>query len=187
MPLMNRYAAFCGKIGTMLSTITNYDILPWRLSSIESTYRVKCTTQNMVQSPNLRNHLSWTTYATTKGLKEEKCSLTLNSEQLKCNIFVLFFHQTKSWTCQLTSWCPPMYFVKECRIRSAPRARAFWFNGVANVPSIQSKVPFLWQSSETSLMSTHLRNGLVGDSVKNRDTWMIVSYHVNSRPSINYK
>jgi hypothetical protein len=74
-----------------------------------------------------------------------------------------------------------MYFVQECITKSAPRARAFWFKGVAKVPSIQSKAPFLWQSSETSLMSTHLRNGLVGDSVKNRDAYTLVQYHQNPK------
>jgi hypothetical protein len=39
----------------------------------------------------------------------------------------------------------------------------------------------LWQSSETSLMSTHLRNGLVGDSVKNRDAYTLVQYHQNPK------
>jgi hypothetical protein len=63
-----------------------------------------------------------------------------------------------------------MNLVAECRIRSAPRARAFWFRGVAKVPSMQTNAPFLWQSSETNSMSTHLRNGLVGDSVKKRET-----------------
>jgi len=70
----------------------------------------------------------------------------------------------------LTSLCPPMYFVAECTTRSAPRARAFWFRGVAKVPSMQTRVPLLWHIFETSSMSTHLRNGFVGDSVKNRDT-----------------
>lgn len=78
---------------------------------------------------------------------------------------------------QLTSLWPPRYFVAECRTRSAPRKRAFWLRGVAKVPSMQTKAPFLWQSSETSLMSTHLRNGLVGDSVKKRETCMKVQCH----------
>jgi len=90
-------------------------------------------------------------------------------------------NRTTDW---LTSWCPPIYFVQECITKSAPRARAFWFKGVANVPSMTSKAPFLWQSSETSLMSTHLRNGLVGDSVKNRDTCTFVQNHQNSTVSI---
>jgi hypothetical protein len=81
---------------------------------------------------------------------------------------------------QLTSLWPPRYFVAECRTRSAPRARAFWLRGVAKVPSMQTKAPFLWQSSETSLMSTHLRNGLVGDSVKKSETCMKIQCHPNS-------
>ena len=72
----------------------------------------------------------------------------------------------------LTSLWPPIYFVAECKTRSAPRARAFWFRGVAKVPSTQTNAPLLWQSLETSSMSTHRRNGLVGDSVKNRETCM---------------
>ncbi|MFS7973452.1 hypothetical protein Hanom_Chr09g00856701 [Helianthus anomalus] len=57
-----------------------------------------------------------------------------------------------------------------CTTMSAPSARAFWFKGVANVPSMQTKAPLAWHSFETSSMSTHLRNGLVGDSVKKRLT-----------------
>lgn len=63
-----------------------------------------------------------------------------------------------------------MYLVAECTTRSAPRAKAFWFIGVANVPSTQTSAPLSWQSFETRSMSTHLKNGFVGDSVKKIET-----------------
>lgn len=71
-----------------------------------------------------------------------------------------------------------MYFVAEFTTRSAPRESAFWLIGVENVPSMQTKAPFLWQSSETSLISTHLWNGLVGVSVKKSETYICLLYEL---------
>lgn len=70
-----------------------------------------------------------------------------------------------------TSWWPARYLVAEWTTRSAPRARAFWLIGEAKVPSTHTSTPLLWHISETNLISTQRRYGLVGDSVKNNETW----------------
>lgn len=78
-----------------------------------------------------------------------------------------------------TSLWPPMNLVAECITISAPRARAFWLRGVANVPSMQTKAPFSWQSLDTRSMSTHLKKGFVGDSVKKRLTCKVIYAFIN--------
>jgi hypothetical protein len=66
---------------------------------------------------------------------------------------------------------------------SAPSARAFWLRGVANVPSMHTRAPFSWQSFDTRSISTHLKKGLVGDSVKKSAT--LFSSNADSRPPMS--
>lgn len=120
----------------------------------------------MMQITNLCNQLLWTTNATSKDLGQKICIFSSQVDEIDRLIHSILSKRWLIYTNWLTSLWPPMYFVAECRTRSAPRDKAFWFRGVANVPSMQTIAPFLWQSSVTNLISTHLRNGLVGDSVK---------------------
>ncbi len=64
-----------------------------------------------------------------------------------------------AWYCfkaySLTSLWPARYLVAELRTRSAPKASACWFTGVANVPSMQTSTPWVWHSFETNSTSIH--------------------------------
>lgn len=133
---------------------------------VQKTHRVENTAYNMVIYTYFRDQLLRAAEATgndlKKGRDQEKIfSVTKNGEK----------NWEKSGVLQPTSLWPAMNFVAECRTRSAPRGRAFWLMGEAKVPSMQTRAPFSWQSFETSSMSTHRNSGLVGDSVKNKDTY----------------
>ena len=127
-------------------------------------YRTKRASQEIMHNTDLRNQLHWTRYASSENLERQREHIIILS--------LFFFPSTVLYSYLRTSLWPPIYLVADWITRSAPRASAFWFKGVAMVPSIQTRVPLLWQISETNLMSTHRRNGFVGDSVKNIETWI---------------